>query len=85
MQTIFSIIISSVNFSNANTLMKIKLEFTDYFNNGADRTKWNQVKWTYLVVSSIFDGTYSNIWAISAQFNPSNTTSINTPIYSSGS
>ena len=29
-------------------------------------TAWTSLKWTYLVVSSTFDGSYTNIWCTSA-------------------
>ena len=30
-------------------------------------TAWSMLKWTYLVVSATFDGTYTNIWATFAE------------------
>lgn len=38
------------------------------------------IKWTYLVVSSTFDGTYTNIWATFAEFNITNQQYVDVPI-----
>mgnify|MGYP000857463273 FL=1 len=67
-QTQYYLIVNDVKFLNSNTQMTINLLFgqpnTIY-------TKWLNLKWTYLVVSSTFDGKYSNIWATNAQIDPS--------------
>lgn len=43
--------------------MTVKVNFTQ---TPTLSTTWLSLKWTYLVVSSTFDGTYSNIWCTSA-------------------
>ncbi len=40
--------------------MSLEIYFKDI---NSSTTQWLRLKWTYLLVSSTFDGSYSNIWA----------------------
>ena len=52
--------------SSGNTGMDITFNFTQGL--GGTPTVWVSLKWTYLIVSSTFDGTYTNIWCTLATF-----------------
>lgn len=43
-----------------------------YFYNSIEafRTQWMKLKWTYLLVSSTFDGEYTNIWTTFTEVKP---------------
>lgn len=69
--------IDNVTFSSNKAVMEIRVrfEYQSYM-----KTTWQNLKWTYLVVSSIFDGSYSNVWATFATFSTLNNSFINVPI-----
>ena len=50
-----------MNVNNGNTQMQLNINF--FHNATSHITQWTMLKWTYLVVSSQFDGDYTNIWA----------------------
>jgi hypothetical protein len=60
--------------------MSIEIIFRHPNNAAQPTTIWIFLKWTYLVVSSTFDGTYSNIWATNTEFDPSLNLTQNVPI-----
>ena len=70
-------------FVNTNTAITFKVQFNP--KGSLTYTTWLKLKWTYLVVSSTFDSTYSNIWATSAELNPASKSIVNIPIDSIGS
>lgn len=77
-QTLYYLVVSDVKILNSNTLMTMNLLFG--LPNSREFTKWLNLKWTYLVISASFDGTYSNIWATNAQIDPSAKSISNLPI-----
>ena len=73
---IASIILSP---NNAGMILYIR------FNISTITTSWKSLRWTYLVVSSTFDGTYTNIWATFTTISTINNTFVNVPVDSVGS
>ena len=62
--------------------MSLNIQFKTFTSNS---TTWLKLKWSYLVVSSTFDGTYTNIWATNAELDPSIRNINNVPVDPTGS
>lgn len=51
-QNFYSVSVDKVFFSNSNTVMKVIMDYTDV--SGTQRTQWNKIKLSYIVVSPQF-------------------------------
>ena len=68
-QTYYTLVVDKVEFENQNTRMRLVINFLNPSSVGTSTviTKWNLVTFTYLVVSRNFAGSYSTIWATTAE------------------
>lgn len=68
-QAYYTLIIDKIIFENQNTRMKITINFLNPSTYSISNfvTNWNYVSFTYIIVSKKFQGSYSNIWAMTAE------------------
>ena len=68
-QTYYTLVVDKVEFENQNTRMRLVINFLNPSSVGTSTviTRWNMVTFTYLVVSRNFAGSYSTIWATTAE------------------
>lgn len=78
----YAVLVTSNTFTNNNTIMNLVVSFKDPQRGITNTTVWLKLKWTYLIISSTFDGKYTNIWTTFAEFDPQNIN--NSPVHSQG-
>lgn len=82
MNNTYAVLVTSTTFTNNNTIMTMIVSFRDVQRGITNTTVWLKLKWTYLIISSTFDGKFTNIWTTFSEFDPQNVN--NAPVHSQG-